>query len=102
MVILALLDQLTSFGQRESLTIHASSGSERMSAVGSPQSVQLQQYVAARWRCLKWFGNQKFKGGHPSNYLWSKTFINFYDYMTGCSKSYGFRLDESKHLVSQY
>ena len=55
--ILALLDQLTSFGQRESLTIHASSGSGRMSAVSSAQSVKMLQSVAARWRCSKWFGN---------------------------------------------
>ena len=52
-VILTLLDQSTSFGQRESLTIHASSGSGRMSAVSSAQSVDMLQSVAARWRCTK-------------------------------------------------
>ena len=51
--ILALLDQLTSFGQRESLTIHASMGSGQMSAVSSAQSVNMLQSVAARWRCTK-------------------------------------------------
>ena len=60
---LALLDQLTSFGQRESLTIHASIGSGRMSAVSSAQSVDMLQSVAARWRCKKWFGNWRFPGG---------------------------------------
>ena len=39
--ILALLDQFTSFGQRELLTIHASSGSARMSAVSSGKSVDM-------------------------------------------------------------
>ena len=52
-LILALLDQLTSFGQRESMTIHASSCSGRMSAVSSAQSVDMLQSVAARWRCTK-------------------------------------------------
>ena len=79
----ALLDQLTSFGQRESLTIHGSCGSGRMSAVSSAQSVEMLQFVAARWRCSKWFWNQKFQGGHPSNYLWSQTLLNFNDYVTG-------------------
>ena len=56
----ALLDQLTSFGQRESLTIHASSGSGQMSAVCSAQSVKMVQSVAARWHCSKWFVNWEF------------------------------------------
>ena len=51
--ILTLLEQLTSFGQRESLTIHASSGSGRMSAVSSAQSIDMLQSVAARWRRTK-------------------------------------------------
>ena len=80
--ILALLDQLTTFGQRESLTIHASSGSGRVSAVISGQSVKRLQSIAARWRCTKWLGNRKFPGGHPSNYLLSQTLLNFNDYMT--------------------
>ena len=81
--ILALLDQLTSFGQRESLTIHASSDSGRMSAVSSAQSVNMLQSVAARWRWTKWLGNRKFPGSHPSNYLWSQTLLNINDYMKG-------------------
>ena len=80
--ILALLDQLTIFGQRESLTIHASSGFGRMSAVSSAQSVNMLQSVAARWRCTKWLGNWKFTGSHPSNYLRSQTLLNINDYMT--------------------
>ena len=79
--ILALLDQLTSFGQRESLTNQATSGSGRMSAVSSAQSDKMLQSVAASWHCLKRFGNQKFHGGHPSNYLWSQTLLNFNDYI---------------------
>ena len=79
----ALLDQLTSFGQRESLTIHASSGSGQMSAVSSAQSVKMLQSVAARWHCSKWFVNREFQGYHQSNYLWSQTLLNFHDYMTG-------------------
>ena len=51
--IVALLDQLTIFGQRESLMIHASSGSGRISAVSSAQSVHLMQSAVARWRCTK-------------------------------------------------
>ena len=51
--ILVMLDQLTTFGQRESLTIHARSGSEWMSAVSSAQSVNMLQSVTARWRCTK-------------------------------------------------
>jgi hypothetical protein len=51
--ILALLDQLTSFGQRESLMIHNSSGSGRMSAVSSAQSFDMLQSVVARWRGTK-------------------------------------------------
>ena len=39
--VLKLLDQLTNFGQRESLTIHTSSGSRQMSAVSSAQSVEM-------------------------------------------------------------
>ena len=49
----ALMDQLTRFGQRESLTVHASSGSGRMSALSSAQSVDMLQSVAARWHCTK-------------------------------------------------
>ena len=79
----ALLDQLTSFGERESLMIQASSSSGRMSAVSSTKSVDMLQSVAARWRCTKWFGNWKFPGSHPSKYLWSLTFLNINDYMTG-------------------
>ena len=80
--ILALLDQLIRFGQRESLTIHASSGSGRMSEESSAQPVDMLQSVAARWRCTKWFGKWKFPGSHPSNYLWSQTTLNINDYMT--------------------
>ena len=87
--ILALLDQLTSFGQRESLTIHASSGSGRMSAVSSAQSVEMLQSVATRWRCSKWFGNQKFQGGHPSNYLWSQTLLKGWS-LTFLTRGFGF------------
>ena len=51
--IIALMDQLTSFGERESLTIYASSGSGRMGAVSSAQSVDMLQSEAARWHCIK-------------------------------------------------
>ena len=81
--ILALLDQLTRFGQWESLTIHASSGSGRISAVSSAQFVNMLQSVTARWRCTKWFGNRKFLGGHSSKYLWSQTLLSINNYMTG-------------------
>ena len=63
------LDQLTTFRQRESLTIHYSSGSGRMSAVSSAQSVEMLQSVAARGHCSKWFWNKKFQGGHQSKNL---------------------------------
>ena len=76
----ALLDQLTGFGQRESMTIHAISGPGQKSAVSSAQTVEMLQSVAARWRFLKWLGNLKFQGGHPFNYLWSQTLLNFNDY----------------------
>ena len=48
---------------------HAQKGSSRMIAVSSAQAVEMLQSVAARWRRLKWLGNGKFQGGHPSNYL---------------------------------
>ena len=79
----ALLDQLTTFGQREYLTIYTSSGSGQMSAVSSAQSVKMLQSVAARWHCSKLFVNREFQGYHHSNYLWSQTLLNFHDYMTG-------------------
>ena len=65
--ILSLLDQLINFEQRESLMIHASSGSRRMSAVSSAQSAEMLQSVFARWCCSKWFGIKSSKAGtHPT------------------------------------
>ena len=60
--ILALLDQLTRFGQRESLTIHVSSGSGQMSAVSSAQSVKMLQYIILRDLILRFNSfNNTFK-----------------------------------------
>ena len=82
---LALLDQFTSFRQRESLTIHASSGSGRMSTVSYAQSVDLRccSLLPLDGAAQNGLGIKKLQGGHPTNYLWSQTLLNFNDCMTG-------------------
>ena len=47
---------------------------------------------------LKWFWNQKFPGGHPSNYRRSQTLLNFNDYKVKAVsfRLYRFRLQKTK------
>ena len=48
----------------------------------------------------KWFGNQKFPGGHPLNYLWSQTLLNINDYITGTlSKAIFFLVYRSQNFL---